>query len=99
MKRSSLMELTKRHVEHVDSMARSEETLDALHLKLCKNYDYFFGPLRPKRSSVPSDKLRQSLIVSRILRLVEARRHEIRAAERHEWISACDSAKCGPFYD
>ena len=86
------MQLRPRHLDHIDNMARSDETIADLRDKLANNYVYFYGRLRPKYRSVPSDALRQNIIVHQILVLVEQRRDEIQAAARHEGIAAYDSA-------
>jgi hypothetical protein len=84
------MTLRPRHFAHVDSMARSSETIPDLIDKLTKGYRHFFGKLRIDSRSVPSDELRQMLIVLKIMALVQHRRDEIIAANRHEHIAAHD---------
>ena len=91
-KRTSLMQLREQHLDSVDSMARSNATPAELRADLCKNYHRYFGWLRPKSKTVPSDTLRQNWMVFEIVDLVMARRDEIAAWTRHEEIAAYDAA-------
>ena len=79
-RRDSLCELRWRELEHVDAMARSNETIDELHAKLLSGFTYFYGPIRKRRrDDVPSDATRRIIKVFGILALVEERRREIEA--------------------
>jgi hypothetical protein len=55
-------------------MARSDRSIAELHTVLCKNFVHFFGRLRPKARTVPSDELRQEIMVVQLLDLVQDRR-------------------------
>jgi hypothetical protein len=68
------MQLRPRNLDHVDSMARSDRSIADLRMVLCKNYVHFFGRLRPKARTVPSDELRQEIMVAQLLDLVQDRR-------------------------
>ena len=77
-KRESLMQLRPRMLDHIDSMARSDRTIADLRMVLCKNYVHFFGRLRPKNKTVPSDELRREIMVAQLLDLVQDRRWWLR---------------------
>jgi hypothetical protein len=78
-KRESLMALRKKHLEAVDSLARGNRDLDDIEvfLKFYENYKYFFGPLRSKAKTVPSDRLRERVIVMNVIDMAKARRAEL----------------------
>jgi hypothetical protein len=76
-KRESLMHLTPRHLESVRSMAMGKSTIAELQEHLTQNFDRFFGPLRKrKRDRVPSDSLRQEIMVWQILSRVQESRDD-----------------------
>jgi hypothetical protein len=71
-KRESLMHLTPRHLDSISSMAIGKSTIQELQEVLTKNFDWFFPPLRRrKRDRVPSDLLRQEIMVRQILNRVQ----------------------------
>jgi hypothetical protein len=78
-KRESLMALRKKHLEAVDSLARGNRDLDdnEVFLKFYENYKYFFGPLRSAAKTVPSDRLRERVIVMNVIDMAKARRIEL----------------------
>jgi hypothetical protein len=78
-RRASLMQLRPRHLEKVDRIAKRPHFDRAdMHDFLLENYDRLFGVLRrTKREAVPSDKLRQSLMISALLDRVQMRRDEL----------------------
>jgi hypothetical protein len=78
--RESLMELRWRHLDHVDDMARSGQSIDELHEKLLSGFEHFYPRLRSRcRDGVPSDETRRRIQVIQILKLVEERREELAA--------------------
>jgi hypothetical protein len=77
-RRTTLCQIRRRHLDHIDSMARSDETLNDLYAKLLGNYEHFYGRLRRRRrDEVPSDHFRKQIIVRIILDQVDARRAEL----------------------
>ncbi len=71
-KRESLMELRWRHLQSVTAMAMSDATIPELQATLTQNFNWFFGPIRKrKRDRVPSDSLREDIMVWQILNRVQ----------------------------
>lgn len=79
--RRDFMQLMPRHLEWVEEIGiRPDFDRQEMYDWFMANYDRLFGPLRrPKAKAVPSDVLRQGIIVSRLLSLIELRREEIAA--------------------
>ncbi len=74
-KRESLMHLTPRHLDSVRSMAMGKSTIPELQESLTQNFDRYFPPLRKrKRDRVPSNGLRQEIMVWQILNRVQDHR-------------------------
>jgi hypothetical protein len=79
-KRESLMELRPHHLTIVELLARRRHYVRFdQHRFMLENWNRIFGALRPKAKSPPSDGLRKSLMISRLLDLVDARRAELKA--------------------
>ncbi len=71
-KRESLMHLTPRHLDSVRSMAMGKSTIPELQKNLTESFDRYFPPLRKlKRDRVPSDALREDIMVRQILNRVQ----------------------------
>ena len=83
------MQLRWRHLDHVTSMARGNQSRAELREILCKNFEYFFrGPLRKRRrDEVPSDELRKNIMVFQILDQVDAHREWLAEQSDHDSIS------------
>jgi hypothetical protein len=78
-KRTSLMQLRPRHLATVEHIAKRKHynSIDQ-HDFMLENYNRIFGaPLRPASKAVPSDELRKSLMIFRLLSMVQERRDEI----------------------
>jgi hypothetical protein len=76
-KRESLMHLTPRHLDSVQSMAMGKSTIAELQESLTKNFNRYFPQLRKrKRDRVPSDALREDIMVRQILLRVQAYRDD-----------------------
>jgi len=90
MRQESLMTLRARHFDLVEGLALSEESPEWLADQLTRHYDRYFGKLRCNSPRVPSDAIREQIIVWNLMARVETRRHEIQAANRHEHIAAHD---------
>jgi|SRR5882724_9683947 len=79
-KRDSLCELRWRHLDQVDSAARSNESVDDIVRSLRAGFEHFFPPIRKrKRDWVPSDELRKDIMVHNLGRLIAERREELAA--------------------
>ncbi len=78
-RRTSLMQLRPRHLATVEHIARRSNYHRATqHEFMLQNYSSIFGGgLRPKKLEVPSDELRKSLMIMRMLDIVDERREEI----------------------
>jgi hypothetical protein len=79
-RRESVMELRPRHLDMVERLARRR------HYERDSDYDFIldrwnsiFGPLRNGKPDVPSDKLRKSIMLTRLLDTVDERRAELEA--------------------
>src|ERR1700730_13058353 len=82
-KRTSLMQLRWRHLDSITSMAMGDSSIAELQDVLTSNFDHFFGPLRKrKRDRVPSDKLREEIMVWQILHRVQECRADTDRMER-----------------
>jgi hypothetical protein len=82
-KRTSLMELRPRHLVWVEEIGITESyDRSEMHDYFMENYSSLFGSLRRRKvDEVPSDRLRKSVMISRLLDMAETRRDEY-AAER-----------------
>jgi hypothetical protein len=77
-KRTSLMELRPHHLNIVELLARRRHyERVSQHDFMLENWNRIFGALRPKAKAVSSDQLRKSLMLHRLLDMVDARRAEI----------------------
>jgi hypothetical protein len=82
-KRGSLMQLRWRHLDSVQSMAMGESSIVELQERLTQNFDRFFGPLRKRKMDrVPSDALREEIMVRQILNRVQECRDDADRMER-----------------
>jgi hypothetical protein len=82
-KRTSLLQLCPRHLATVEHIAKRKNYHAASqHDFMLENYNQIFGaPLMPASKAVPSDQLRKSLMILRMLSMVEERRDEIEENE------------------
>jgi hypothetical protein len=92
-KRESLMYLTPRHLDSVQSMAMGKSTIAELQESLTKNFNRYFPQLRKrKRDRVPSDALREEIMVRQILNRVQECRDDPDRMERRRTELARDVA-------
>jgi hypothetical protein len=92
-KKHSLFELRWRHLDSITSMAMGDSSIPELLECLSQNFDHFFGPLRKrKKDRVPSDKLREEIMVRQILRRVQECRDDPDRMERRRTELARDVA-------